>query len=101
MAVILDGRAAAGAGDHDRVQSRAIHLRDPSVDVAAGRGQRRLLMTHVMAERSAASLAFGQHDLDPEPCHQFDSRFVDAGIHHRLDATGQKARPASASRLQL
>ena len=58
-AVILDGGAASGRGDHDRVEPLPVHLGDPGVDIAPCEGEPLRFPSHMMDERAAATFSLG------------------------------------------
>ena len=94
-AIVLHRRAAAGNGDENRVEGAAFGFRCPGIDQTARLRQRLLLAAHVMHQRAAAGVAFGDRHLDAVPVEQANRRLVGRGTQHRPDAAGQKRHPAA------
>ena len=53
-AVVLDGRTAAGCGDHQRIQRRAVVGREYRVDHLGGCGFSLFSLAHMVGQRAAA-----------------------------------------------
>ncbi|MNL35844.1 hypothetical protein D3C87_1578970 [compost metagenome] len=89
MAVVLDGRAAAGCGDDDGIEATIFHFTHPYIDIAAGGGERLGLAPHMMHQRSAAAFPLRHDNLDAKPRQKTQRRLVDTRIEHRLGAAGK------------
>ena len=102
VAVILDGHATAGRGQHDRL-GPGFDQRPPGIDVVAHVGQCAVLIIQMKTDRATATGLRRDDQLHVERIEYARSGSVDVGRHRRLHAAIEQqhlagvfaARPAA------
>ena len=89
LAVLLEGRAAAGRVDDDPLGVRPLER----LDVLSRQPLRRLALAGVDVERAAADLVFWQVDVAAGPGQDADRRAVRLGEGDAHDAAGEEGDP--------